>query len=52
MYLNTANSSWFKQNKNIFNLKMSFFFSEYFQLKWERQNFLHPKLMILFSYSA
>jgi len=25
MYLNTANSTWFEQNKNNFDLKMSFF---------------------------
>jgi len=26
MYINTANSTWFVQKKNIFNLKMSFYF--------------------------
>jgi len=34
MYVNTANSTCFEQNKNIFN------FLEHFQLRWERQNFL------------
>jgi len=26
MCLNTANSTWFEQNKNNFNIKMSFYF--------------------------
>jgi len=34
------NSTWFEKNKNTFNLKMSFYFQEHFQLRWERLNFL------------
>jgi len=34
MYLNTANSTSFEQNKNLFNLKMSFYFSTIFHIKY------------------
>jgi len=40
--VNTANSNWFVQSKNIF------YFWEHFQLKWERQNILYVWYVFFF----
>jgi len=34
MYLSTGNSTWYELNKNLFNLKMSFYFSMIFHTKY------------------